>query len=68
MSKEPGAIHIPLFDHAATNPFYHILLLLLSLWGCGQGASLVHHIHRLTGPVGLGRRLTVEGRMGPLGV
>ena len=50
------------------NPFYHILLLLLSLWGCRQGASLVHHIHRLTGPVGLGRRLTVEGRMGPLGV
>ena len=29
------------------NPFRTIFLLLLRLWGCGQGAErLVHHIHR----------------------
>ncbi len=55
-------------DHAAKILFYHILLLLLSLWGCGQGVSLVHHIHRPPGPVGLGRRPAGKGGMGPGGV
>ena len=36
-------------------------LLLLSLWGCGQGASLVDRPRRP-------RPASVEGRMGPLGV
>ncbi len=50
------------------DPVYHILLLLLSLWRCGQGDGLVHHIHGPPGPVGLGRRSTAKGGMGPLGV
>ena len=41
---------------------------LLSLWGCGQGGSLVHHIHGPRDPVGLRRRLIAEGGMGPFGV
>jgi len=44
------------------------LLLLLSLWRCGQGDSLVHHIHGPPGSVGLGRRLAVVDRMWPLGI
>ena len=43
-------------DHAAKGLFYHILLLLLSLWGCGKAVRTSHHIHGPSGPVGLGRR------------
>jgi hypothetical protein len=38
------------------------------LWRCGQGASLVHHVHRLSGYVGLGRRAAGQGGVGPFGV
>ena len=41
---------------------------MLSLWGCGQGVSLVHHIHGPPSAVGLGRGLVSESRVGSLGV
>ena len=51
------------------NPFQTIFLLLLRLWGCGQGAErLVHHIHRRLAAVCLGRGSPVQRRVWPLKV
>ena len=45
------------------------LLLLLRLWGCGQGAErLVHHIHRRLAAVCLGRGSPVLRQVRPLEV
>jgi hypothetical protein len=41
---------------------------MLSLWRCGQGTCLVHHIHRLADRVGFAWRSTAMGGMRPLGV
>ena len=40
----------------------------MSLWRCGQGASLVHHIHGPHLAVGFRRRHAVQSRVGPLSV
>src|ERR1022692_3210577 len=50
--------------------FNHIerFLLLLGLWGCGQGVSLVHHIHRLPDRVNFRWRPAVKGRVRPGGI
>ena len=52
------------------DPFHAIfLLLLLRLWGCGQGAKrLVHHIHRRLAAVCLGRGSPVQRCVRPLEV
>ena len=51
------------------NSFQTIFLLLLRLWGCGQGAKrLVHHIHRRLAAVCLGRGSPVQRRVRPLEV
>ena len=57
---------IPISDHAAKTLF--TLNAFCGCWACeydGQGVSLVHHIHRPLGRVGLGRCRAVKGGMRP---